>query len=93
MSKTSRLPATYLAARNALRACDRHFTPEAYSLAAIALAGCLASDEVTTWPQDTAALDAYCRMARDNELMRLAARVEKKRADWRAQRDPALDET
>lgn len=76
------LPETYVAALDALRACCKHFTLERYATAALALERCWHEDETGTWPVSESTMATNMRMAADNTLMRLAARVDGLRMDW-----------
>ena len=80
----ARLPDSYLKARAALRICARNFTPERYAKAVVALGDAWRTDEVATWPDEMAQLATYARLCDDDELRRLAGRVERKRAAWKS---------
>ena len=80
----ARLPDSYLKARAALRACARRFTPENYAKYVVALVDAEKVDEVAAWPDEMAQLATYARLCDDDELRHLGARVERKRAAWRA---------
>ena len=79
----ARFPQSYLKARAALRICARNFTPERYAKAVVALGDAWRTDEVATWPDEMAQLATYARLCDDDELRRLAGRVERKRAAWK----------
>lgn len=80
----ARLPQTYIKARAVLRTCARQFTPERYAKAVIALGDALSFEgEISTWPERDQ-LATYTKLADDDELRRLANRIERKRAAWKA---------
>ncbi|MDR3484630.1 MAG: hypothetical protein P4M05_06940 [Bradyrhizobium sp.] len=81
---TARLPDGYLRARAALRTCARKFTPENFAKAAVALVDAEKVDEVAAWPDEMEQLATYARLCDDDELRRLADRVERKRTAWKA---------
>lgn len=54
--------------------------PAAYEQARMALAACENLDELQTWADKSAALASYARMARDDELLAMARRVQARAA-------------
>ena len=70
----AKLPASYLAAKEMLRVAAKHFTPETYAMATLALQRCAETDEMATWPDlpnspETMAetMASYARIADDKQ--------------------------
>ena len=76
-------PPSYVEAIAALRACAKNFTPERYTIAAMALAKCWHDDEPAAGAP-IEALGTYGKMANDNTLMRLASKVDALHKAWKA---------
>lgn len=80
----AKLPESYLAARAALQLAAKHFSPASYMAAQIALKQCGETDEMADWPATVETMASYARIADDSSLERLARKVEKARAAWKA---------
>lgn len=80
----AKLPESYLAAKAALQLAAKHFSPANYMAAQIALKRCADTDEMAGWSATAETIASYARIAEDGSLERLARKVEKARAAWKA---------
>jgi len=80
----AKLPESYSAAKAALQLAAQHFSPVNYMTAQIALDRCADTDEMAGWPATGETMASYARIAADSSLERLARKVEKARAAWKA---------
>lgn len=69
------VPESYRLAIKLMRECVRDFTPERYTAALRAVQICDAASE--KWPISSKLLDTYFHIAQDDELMTLAAKVQR----------------
>ena len=82
LSAKAALPENYLRAKRALRNCAKDFSPINYFAAIMALEAAWTDDQVKSLPDAAVQFATYSKIADDNELMRLAARVEVARREW-----------
>lgn len=75
-TRPAKLSNGYKAALRALRSCARSYSPERYAAAMASLQFVIENDEVEGVPNSVDAFFDYSKIAGDNTLMRLSAKVD-----------------